>query len=323
MFSAGGAVLRADLRGVVEEAFLQSELYIGPKACPPLPVPNKFGQYPVIQKNGGNLLRNEAKPRGPGSSYGRIQRAWTSDNYSTQEYGMEAVVDDSAARNLGRFFDLEARETVWAYRQVQLAHEIRVSNLLFAPATFSLTTSATAYTTTNLASFDVGLDVDAAKAQIQARGENVDNLTLVMSLNNFFRIRASTKVQNRIRGSISTDAFLTLDTQAVADALQVKQILIGRATYDTSAQKAPASTLSNIWSDSYMWLGTVVEPSGPEDYFSGSVAFTLFWQEDADIFQVESYREEQLRSTIIRARQNTSEKVVLAPAAQLLVTQYS
>lgn len=323
MFSAGGAVLRADLRGVVEEAFLQSELYIGPKACPPLPVPNQFGQYPVIQKNAGNLLRNEVKARGIGADYARLSRAWTNDNYACLEYGVEAIVDDKEARNLGRFFDLEARETVWSYRQVQLAHEIRVASLLYAPATFSLTTSASAYTQANLAVFDVGLDVDAAKAQIQSRGENVDNLTLVMSLNNFLRIRASTKLQNRIRGSISTDAFLTLDTQAVADALQVKQILIGRATYDTSAQGSAASSMTNIWSDTYMWLGTVMEPSGPEDYFSGSVAFTLFWAEDADLFQVESYRQENLRSTIIRARQNTAEKVVLSAAAQLLVTQYS
>ena len=323
MFSAGGAVLRADLRGVVEEAFLQSELYIGPKACPPLPVPNIAGQYPVIQKNAGNLLRNEAKPRGAGANYGRITRSWTNDNYTCEEYGMEAIVDDKSARNIGRFFDLEARETVWAYRQVQLAHEIRVSNLLFAPATFSLTTSATAYTSANLATMDVGLDIDAAKAQIQGRGENIDNLTVVMSLNNFYRARASTRLQNRIRGVASTDTYLTLSEEQVADALQVKQILIGRATYDTSLQGAPTSTLSNIWADTYMWVGNVVEASGPEDYFSGSTAFTLFWQEDADLFQVESYREEAIRSTIIRARQNTSEKVVLAASAQLLVTQYS
>jgi hypothetical protein len=233
------------------------------------------------------------------------------------------VVPDKNARTIGRFFDLEARETVWAYRQVQLGHEIRVANLLQAPSTFSTTTAAITYTSTNLSTFDIGLDVDSCKAQIQGRGENVDNLTLVMSYNNFLRARASTKLQNRIRGTISTDAFLTLGTQAMADALQVKQVLIGRATYDGSAQGSAASSLSNIWSDSLMWLGTVVEPSGPDAYFNGSVAFTTFWEQDADIFQVESYRQERLRSTIIRSRQNTSEKVVLAPGAQLLGTGYA
>ena len=323
MYAQSGSVLRADLRGVVEEAFLQSELYIGPKACPPIPVQTEGGQYPVIQKAGAGLLRNEAKPIAAGADYPRITRAYTTDTYTCEEYGIEAIVPDKNARTIGRFFDLEARETVWAYRQVQIGHEIRVANLLQAPSTFSTSTAAITYTSTNLATFDVGLDVDTCKGQIQSRGENVDNLTLVMSFNNFLRIRASTKLQNRIRGTISTDSFLTLGTQAMADALQVKQILIGRATYDGSAQGSASSSLSNIWGDSLMWLGTVVEPSGPDQYFNGSVAFTIFWEQDADIFQVESYRQERLRSEIIRARQNTSEKVVLSAAGQLLGTGYA
>ena len=323
MNAQGGAILRTDLRGVVEEAFLQSELFIGPKCCPPIPVQTEGGQYPVIQKNAGNLLRNEVKPIAAGGDYPRIIRSWVPDNYTCEEYGIEAIVPDKNARTIGRFFDLEARETVWAYRQVQIGHEIRVSTLLQNPNTFSTTTAAITYTSTNLTTFDVGLDVDSAKAQIQGRGENVDNLTLVMSYNNFLRIRASTKLQNRIRGTISTDAFLTLGTQAMADALQVKQVLIGRATYDGSAQGSAASALSNIWGDSLMWLGTVVEPSGPDQYFNGSVAFTIFWEQDADIFQVESYRQERLRSTIIRSRQNTAEKVVLAAGAQLVGTGYA
>ena len=56
MYPQGNAILRADLRGVVEEAALMSEEFIGLKALPPLPVPNKAGQYPVIQRSGGNLL---------------------------------------------------------------------------------------------------------------------------------------------------------------------------------------------------------------------------------------------------------------------------
>ena len=323
MQSLGGALLRADLKGVVEEAFLQSELYIGPKVLPPLPVPVKAGQYPVIKKNRGNLLRNEAKRRGPGSNYGRINRNYENDGYTCIEYGMEAIVDDSNMRDVSRFFDLEATETRFAYRQVQLSHEIRTAAKVFDPSVFSLTTSATAYTAANLGTFDLGLDIDLAKQAIQSRGENTAGLTAVMSLPMFLRARASTRLQNRIRGTISTDSQLVLDEQSFAAALGVKEVLIGRAAYDTSNQGNASSTMSNIWADSYVWLGNVVSGGGPEQYFNGSTGFTLFWQQDADIFQVESYREENIRSEIIRARQNTDEKIVLASSAQLLVTQFS
>ncbi len=322
-FFQGGAVLRADLRGVVEQAFLQGELYIGAKAMPPLPVPAKQGQYPVITINGGDLLRDEVKRRAPGAEYARLQRAVTTDTYDCIEYGIETIVDDSENSNFSRFFSLESMEIRRAYQQVQLGHERRVKAKLFDPTVFSLITSATAYTTTNLSSYDIGLDIDTAKQQIQSRGESVDNLTVIMSLSNFLRARASTRLQNRIRGTISTDSYLVLNEASMADALQVKQILVGRAAYDTSNQGAASSTLSNIWSDDYIWIGTVNNPSGPEQYFSGGVGYTLFWEQDSDIFQVESYREERNRSEIVRARQFTSEKIVLSNAGELLVTQYS
>lgn len=322
-YPAGGAILRGDLRGVVEEAFRTSETYIGAQVMPPLPVMAKGGQYPTLKVNKGNLLRDEAKRRGPAANYARISRSYENDTYTAIEYGIEAVVDDSESNNLSRFFDLEATETRRAYGQIQLAHERRVKSKIFDPAVFSLTTSGTAYTEANLATFNVGLDIDAVKAAIQGRGEDVSQLTAVMSLAVFNRIRASTPLQNRIRGTISTDSFLVLDRQAVADALGIKNVLVGLAVYDTSKQGAASSTLSPVWTDTYIWVGNVQTPTGPDQYFNGSVGFTLFWQEDADIFQVESYREEDIRSTIIRARQFTDEKIVLSTAGQLLVTQFS
>lgn len=325
-FAQGGAILRPDLRGVVEEAFRQTKLYIGAKVLPPMPVPNMAGQYPVIQKNAGNLLRNEVKPRGPRSTYARISRAWVPDNYTTQEYGMEAIVDDSESRNLSRFFDVESFEIRRNIGQLQLAHEIRAAAAIQNTSTFSMTTSATAYTAANRlgnGGFDIGLDIDIAKQAIQGRGESVDDLTVVMSFNNFIRARGSTQLQNRIRGTLSTDTQLVLSEEMMADALNVKEVLVGRAQQDTSAVGASASVLSSIWSDASIWIGTVQEPTGPEEYFNGGVGFTLFWEQDADIWQVESYREENKRSEIIRARHNTAEKIVLAPAAQLLMTQYA
>jgi len=323
MYSTGAVQLRADLRGVAEEAYLQSELYIGPKVLPPLPVSAKSGQYPYISVTSGALLRDEVKGRGPGSAYARLNRSFITQNYTAQEWGIEAIVDDSAATDVSRFFSLESTETRRGLGQLQLAHERRVVSKIFDPSVFSLTTSATAYTAANLASFDIGLDVDTAKQQIQSRGESVKDLTLVMSLSMFLRARASTRLQNRIRGTISTDSQLVLNEEAMAQALDVGQVLVGRAAYDTSKTGASSPSMSNIWTDTYCWLGRAVNGGSSEQYFNGSTGFTLYWNEDASLFQMESYREEAIRSTIIRGRQHTAEKIVLAPSAQLLVTQFS
>lgn len=323
MYSQGNTLLRADLRGVVEEAFNQSALYIGAKVLPPLPVMAKAGQYPYIGRASAGLLRNNAKRRGPGTNYSRTVRAYTNENYTCIEYGSEAVVPTDNARDVGRFFDLEAAETRWKYRDVQLAHEIRVKDAVFAPGTFSLTTSATAYTEALAATFDVGLDIDSAKASIQGRGEDPTGLSAVMSLPVFNRIRSSTRLQNRIRGKASTDSLLALSAAEVAVALGLKEVIVGAAAYDTSKEGASTASMSSIWSNTYIWLGKIVQPAGPQDYFAGGTGYTLFWQEDADIFQVESYYEDNIRSQIIRARQYTDEKIVNANTGQLLVTQFS
>ncbi len=324
MQAVGNAQLRGDLRGVVEEAYLQSELYIGPKVLPPLPVALKAAQYPRISITSGSLLRNEVKARGPNSAYPRMTRAYLPENYTTQDYGIEVPVDDSENMDIGRFFNMESTETRFALRQVQLAHEVRVAATLFAPATFSLTTSAVSYGSgpASIANMDIGLDVDTAKQAIQGRGESVSDLTVVMSLNNFIRARTSTKLQNRIRGTVSTDTMLILNEQSMADALGVKQVLVTRSSVDGSKLGAAATSLSAIWSDTYIWIGQSIPGGGAEQYFNGSTGFTLYWNLDSALFSVESYREEQTRSTIIRARHNVSEKIVNANTAQLLVTQY-
>ncbi len=324
MQSTGAVQLRADLRGVVEEAYNMSDLFIGPQVMPPLPVLNKAGQYPYISVTSGSLLRNEVKGRGPNATYPRTSRKYVTANYTTQEYGMEVPVDDSEAMDISRFFSLESTETRLALRQVQLAHEIRVATAIYNPATWALTTSAVSYGSgpSSIANMDIGLDIDSAKQAIQTRGESTKDLTVVMSLNVFLRARASTKLQNRIRGTVSTDTFLVLSAQALADAFDVKQVLVARSSYDTSKEGAAAASLSAIWNDTYIWVGQSITGGGAENYFNGSAGFTLHWNEDSSLFQVESYREEQTRSTIIRARHNTAEKIVNARAGQLLVTQY-
>ncbi len=318
MYSQGATVLRADLRGVVEEAMNTTETYIGLKAIPALPVPARAGQYPVITKASGGLLKDNAKRRGPGANYSRTQRAYSNDTYTCVEYGSEAVVPVDSANDVSRFFDLESAETRWKYREVQISHERRAKTLLFDPATFSLTTAATNYTAALAATFDVGLDMDDAKAQILGRGESVDGLTAVMSLAVFNRLRSSTRLQNRLRGTVSSDTYLALSPEAVAQALGLKEILIGRATYDSAGEGS--ATISTIWTDTYIWLGQSVPAAGAEQFFSGGTGYTLFWQEDGAIIQAESYYEDAIRSNIIRCRQNTAEKVVNSNTAQLLVT---
>jgi hypothetical protein len=322
---------RPEIAAHLEQATLFSDLFIGARVAPPVAVERSSGFYPRFDINQANLLRDEVKSRAPGSSSARIHRQHTLDTYNTQQFSIEAVIPDETALELGVFnLDLAQKEAEFAQRQVLLAHERRVATKAFAPATFAVITSGTAYTLANIGStgFDVGLDVDLAKAEIRKRGERSDAAALiaVMSEDVFIRARASERLIRRIRGSaVASDTTLILSESELAAALGVREVLVGRASFDITKQKAAASSLSSIWSNTYLWVGHAGAPNAANGSFlNGSALATLFWRQDTGgIIAAESYREESIKSEVVRARQNTDEKVIDANRGQLIVTQYS
>jgi hypothetical protein len=321
MYTNAAAIFRGDLAGVVEQAKDWESNLIGTRVMPILNVPVRAGQYPSFKLKEGQLLKSDVKNRSPYATYARGTRAFTQETYTALEYGYEEAVDDTVALDVSRFFDAEVIATKLCLRKLLLAHELRVSSTIFNPSTFTSTNSGTAYTTANLATFDVGLDVEAAIDRLLALGESRDNLRVVMSNTVYTRIKASTKFQNRLRGTgLSTDTILNASQQAAAEVFGVAEVLIGRASYD-AAKEGLAFSSAQAWSNDYIWVGSVTDASS--GYFGGGAAFTLNWQEYGSPTGVFSYRDEAIKSNIVRASHYVAEKVVNTNAAQLVATQYS
>ena len=321
MYSNSAAIFRADIAGVVEQAKELEAGLIGTQVMPILDVPVRAGQYPTFVLKEGQLLKSDMKARSPYSAYARGTRAFTQDTYTALEYGYEEAVDDTVELDIARFFDAETMAAKLAKRKLLLAHELRVAAKIFDNTTFTATNSGTAYTTANLATFDVGGDVQDAIDRLLAKGESVTNLAVVMSASVWTRVRASTKFQNRLRGAgISSDTILNASQQAAAEVFGVNQVLIGRASYDTAPEGAAFSS-GAIWSNSSIFVGSVTQASA--GYFGGGAGFTLNWSEYGPAVGVSTYREEAIKSNIVRASHYVAEKVVNANAGQIVTTQYS
>lgn len=322
---------RPEVAAYIEQAALYSELFIGARVAPPVGVERSSGFYPRFDINEANFLRDEVKPRAPGTKSARIHREHTLDDYTTRQYSLEAVVPDEVALELGVFnLDLANKESEFMLRQVLLGHEVRVAAKVFNPASFAVITSGTAYTLANIgaAGFDIGLDVDLAKRQISKRGERSDSAALIAVLSEevFIRARASERLQRRIRGSsTSTDANLVLTEGELAQALGVREVLVGRGCNDTSKQKAASSVLSDIWGNAYIWIGHANTPdAGNSNFLTGNAASTIFWrQPTGTLVSSESYRDEEIASEVVRSRMFTDEKIIDANRGQLIVTQFA
>jgi hypothetical protein len=321
MYSNSAAIFRGDIAGVVEQAKDFEAGLIGTSVMPILNVPVRAGQYPSFVLKEGQLLKSDVKARSPYSAYARGNRSFVQDSYLALEYGYEESVDDTVVLDVARFFDAEVLAAKLAKRKLLLAHELRVAAKLFDNTVFTATNSGTAFTTANLATFDAAQDVQEAIDRLLAKGESVTNLSVIIPYPVWTRIRASTKFQNRLRGAgISSDTILNASTEAAAEVFGVASVQIGRASYDT-APEGVAFAAGNVWANTFMWVGSVTQASA--GYFGGGAGFTLNWSEYGPAVGVSTYREEAIKSNIVRASQYTAEKVVNANAGQLITTQYS
>jgi hypothetical protein len=321
MYTNSAAIFRGDIAGVVEQAKDWEAGLIGTAVMPVLNVPVRAGQYPSFVLKEGQLLKSDVKNRAPYSAYARGTRAFNQDTYTALEYGYEEAVDDTVQLDVARFFDAEVISAKLAKRKLLLAHELRVAAAIFNTNNFTATNSGTAYTVANLATFDVGLDVQDALDRMLSKGESTTNTKVVIPYPVWTRLRASTKFQNRLRGTgLSSDTILNASTQAAAEVFGVSEVLIGRTSYD-AAPEGVAFSAAQAWVNTYIWIGNVTEASA--GFFGGGAAFTLNWQEYGSVIGVSSYRDEAIKSNIVRASHYTAEKVVNPNAGQLIVTQYS
>ena len=301
MYSNGAATFRADLAGVVLQTTDWESGLTASRVLPVVNVPVKDGTYPVFQLKGGQLLkRTQNVRRANGSTSARSTLSYDSDTYSTVEYSHEIPVDYNTIKDMSRFFAVESTTALIAKRKLLLEWEIRAAAATFNTTNYgSATNSDTAYTIANIATFDIGLDIDKAKARLRANGESDANCSVVLSNDVFIRARASTKMQNRLRGiGVSSDTILGVDEQAFAEALGVKEVIVGKNYYDTAGENVAAS-MSAIWSNTYVWVGKLGAAGSPESMLTGGAQFTLNWSQFGPPMGVFSYEEPQTNSRVI------------------------
>lgn len=319
--SDAAAVLRADVNVLVEEASGAVKNLIGTQLMPPFPVDDKAGQYPVFKKGKGELLNaDDTTTRTESGSYGRVKRTYEDDNYTCVDRGLEEEVDDTYVKNVSRFFDAETTAAKHVMQQVMLAHEVRVESEIMSTGNFGAgTNSAIAYTEANIATIDFPQDVIAAVERMADNAEEAN--TIAMSSTVFNRIRRATLTQNFMRGNRPSDGTLLVTASALAAAfadLGIEQILIGKARKN-GAKKGQSYSASNVWANTYCWVGKVA--SG--DFSNQGAGRTLVWNKEGGLWVTESYREEKIRSDVMRVRQNTAEKIIDGAAGTLITTQFA
>lgn len=311
MYNNTGAILRADLTTVLEEASQSTSLFIGQTLAPVLGVDYKAGQYAKITRQSGELMKAGGVERAPFGGYSRVTRAYESDSYVTTERGLEEQIDDSQRKEVARYFAVESVAARNILRAMQLSHEIRVRDLVWNNGNWNTTYAGVDFTEANIETIDFPKVILDAQNRLLKKG--VPYNTLVLSQEIYNLVRRSPKLQTFLYGNLPSGAYRLVTTQDLATAFNIQQVLIASASYDTAA-KGKAPVLQPVYNNDYMWLGQVAGG----DFSAGGALRTLVWNAEGGIFVTESYRNEELRSDIVRVRHSTTEKIIDATAGELI-----
>lgn len=313
------ATLRPDLAGSLEEfnLLVDQQGFIASKLFPVLDVTlaaDTFGKIPLEQL----LIEPELK-RAPKAAYSRSDMTFTTDSYTTQEYGLEGVVDDNQAKKYRHYFDAEMAVRNRTVHTVMKAMEKRVAALTFNTTTYtgaskflSVSTEwSTASTATPINDVEFGVRKIRANTGLWANA-------LVISKTVYRNLRLCTQIIDRIASAGAGQATKASDiTPALlAQVFDLDYVLVGGGTKNTAAEGQTA-TPGDIWDDEYAFVCRIAESNDIEEPCLGR---TFHWTDDGSqvLGTIETYRDESRRGDIVRVRHQTHEKILYTECGFLL-----
>lgn len=313
------ATLRPDIAGSLMEFDLAMDRagFIWNRVLPVFEVQKssgKFGRIPVEQ-----LLQNRDTKRAAGAGYSRGKFTFTDDSYATEEHGAEEPVDDREAKMYADYFSAEAIAAQRAYDVVLRNAERRVADLIFNASTWTggdLTTAVSNEWDDHGTATPID-DVEAAVLKVYDNSGMWPN-SLVINRKVFRNLRQCEQIIERIASSGAGNPTKASDvtTAMLAAVFDLPNIIVGGSSKNTASEGQPAG-FGQIWSDEYAMVCRIASGNDIKEPCIGRV---FHWGEDGSSVMgtVESYRDETVRSDIMRVRHDVDEKVLYAEMGHLL-----
>lgn len=312
--SSSDTVLRPALSICMQEFLEQQDEFIGLKIYTPFGVENDHAEYPVVTIEA--LLRVPETRRGSRADYPRGDWEFETDTYDTRENGWEEPVSDVEAEQYSVHFEAEEIAAKIGHGIILRNQEKRVADALFNAGNFTPHAVTDEWDHNHYSDATPMADVLAGRFVIHDACGAEPN-TLIVTLSTFHHLGLMNEIIDKLKYTYTPFFWGENGRKLLADAFGLEQILVGKAMRNT-AKKGQAAVLTQIWNDEYAML-CVTAAEGEKDIMAPAIGRTFHWTKDVpENILVESYREESKRSTIIRSRQHTDEKLILTAAGYLL-----
>jgi hypothetical protein len=258
----------------------------------------------LFYKYGREKFRIPETLRAVKTEYKRVDWTVTTDTYQCHEYGLEEPIDDRERDNADDPLDLDIDTTEYVSDLVMLDREKRVADLLTTAANFTNTdTLAGVEQWSDYTNSDPIDDVEVAKNAINA-AIGLDPNVMVMSREVYLKLKHHPQILERIKysqkGIISVDLLKAI--------FEIENIWIAFSLYDT-ALEGQTPSLSRIWGKHVLLAYITPRP--------GIKKMSLGYSFNTRKRQTENYREEKIKSDVIRVSEVIDEKLVMETAGYL------
>jgi len=309
------AIPRMDLGAAFHEYSTDRMRFIADEILPVKGVRKKSATMSVCKRK--NLTIPDTA-HANGATFNRVDLYMDDMDYLCVDHGLEGKVTDEDVENYVDDFDAEVEKTQAIKIKMRLARELRVKQAIFNTTTWPSGTAAL-YTDYSGAPWDaVGSEVIK---QIQTVREIVrlncglPPNALIISESSMINLMNNTQILAKFPGvTVLTEAMLRA---AMASILGIQDLIVGQAVYN-SADEGQDFTGAEIWPDDYAMVAVLGSEGLPMT--EPQLGRTMRWDAYiSDLEYVESYREEQTKSEIIRVEQYVQEKVFDPYFAHLLL----
>ena len=352
VFVPQGARIRQELAVAIVEGEGAVQGLIGKKILPDFPITKRTAHLikATLADTLGLRILTDKYVRAPGTKFERAVAKFGDDTLTVTLRGVEIVVPNETEMDFAGFLDVEAFFCARFGQTSALTQEFLIASAIFNTTNFGAATNSTvAYTLANLATISFISDVIAAVRRVRALGEQPN--TVAMSGPVYERVRQAATVQGYVAGTLRPG--MEADVNTILMALReygIEQVLVGNGYYNTAADGA-TPVLSQLWSNTYIWVGKAGVAFGMPKQVEGGMAnegvgvptlqgvgANIYWEgytpggkiatdENQMTFDggnyVESYPDLTIDSMVIRVKLSAQPYIGNARAGTLIATQYS
>lgn len=281
--------------------------FVAGRAFPVVPVDQESGTYYLIER--AQWLSDQLQERPPGGDFARSGFGVSTDTYQTIQWGLEKTIPDEHRRTSQLPADLERVTIEWLGDQSLIRKERAFAASFMVTGAWTTEDNNSATDWDDYASGDPVTNVRTAKRTVRQLIARAPNLLIVGEVVHD-ALANHPDIIDRLK--YTTAATAGSVEAGLAAVLGVDNYVVGAAIYN-SADEGQSATLSPIIDDDALLLYATPSPG----LLVPSAGYTLAWPGAGADGMIDTYREEKVKSDIVRLNEAWVQKQVSADAGYL------